>query len=103
MIEDARRAESQIICLVAPLLFEADAANMPAVDRILVMKAERAERIRRVAERDNLSEEEIEQRMAAQMPEAEREKRADWVVDTTAGEEQARAQLESIWSELCRA
>lgn len=103
MIEEARRGKSKIICLVAPLLFEFDRAGMPEPNKILVMKAERAERIRRVVERDDLTEEEIEQRMAAQMPEAEQMKRADWVIDTTAGEEQARSQLDNIWLELFRA
>ncbi len=42
----------------------------------------------------------MKERIAAQMPAEEQRRRADWVVDTTAGREQALEQLESIWAEL---
>jgi dephospho-CoA kinase len=92
-----------VICLVAPLLLEAGYAGRGKVDRVLVMAADGQERIRRVVKRDGLTEEEVRQRMAAQMPEDEQRRLADWVVDTTAGKEQAEQQLERIWSELQRA
>ncbi len=64
------------------------------------MTADEQERIRRVVKRDGLTEEEVRQRIAAQMPAEEQRRLADWVVDTTAGREQAEQQLERIWSEL---
>ena len=100
--ELADDGRSLVICLVAPLLLEAGYAGRGKVDRVLVMAADRQERIRRVVKRDGLTEEEVRQRMAAQMPEEEQRRLADWVVDTTAGKEQAEQQLERIWSELQR-
>jgi len=38
--------------------------------------------------------------MSAQMPPCEQLKQADWVVDTSAGEDEALRQLEMIWSQL---
>jgi dephospho-CoA kinase len=89
-----------VICLVAPLLLEAGLRKGTGVDRVLVLVADETERIRRVRERDNATEAEVKQRMAAQLPAAKQIREADWVVDTTAGREQARAQFARIWEEL---
>lgn len=93
-----REAGAQIVCVVAPLLLEA--GHRIAVDRVIVMWAEREERIRRVMERDGVSREEVEGRMAAQMSPEEQRQEADWVVDTTGGKEAAREQLEAIWRQV---
>jgi len=103
MIEKlARDGRARLICLVAPLLLEVGWGKGTKVGRVLVMTADEGERIRRVVERDSLTEAEVKQRMALQMPVEEQRRRADWVVDTTAGTEQALRQLEDIWSELQR-
>ena len=100
--ELAGDGRTRVICLVAPLLLEAGYAGRGKVDRVLVMTAEEQERIRRVVKRDGLTEEEVKQRIAAQMSAEGQRRLADWVVDTTAGKEQAGQQLERIWSELQR-
>jgi len=98
--EIAQSRRYRVICLVAPLLLEADYGGGRTVDRVLLMAADQQERIRRVVERDGLSEEEVKGRIGAQMPLAEARERADWVVDTTAGRKQALEQLEQVWLEL---
>jgi dephospho-CoA kinase len=100
--ELAQDGRTRVICLVAPLLLEVGYARGTKLDRVLVMTADERERIRRVVERDGLTEEEVRQRLAAQMPAAEQRRQADWVVDTTGGREQALRELERIWSELQR-
>jgi len=94
----AVREKAEVVCVVAPLLLEAGLED--TVDRLLVMVADEEERIRRVIARDKLREEEVRQRMAVQMAPEEQRRRADWVVDTTPGREEARRQLEAIWAEL---
>ena len=94
----ARQGKTQVACVVAPLLLEAGARR--TVDRLLVMRAEEGERVRRVMARDGLTESEVRRRMAAQMPPDVQAQEADWVVDTTAGKGKALAQLERIWAEL---
>lgn len=99
-LEAARRAGAQVVCVVAPLLLEAGARGL--VDRLLVVTAQEGERVRRVRERDGLSEAEVRERMAAQMLTGEQRRQADWVVDTTESREAARRQLEQVWAELKR-
>jgi len=91
-------AAARVVCVVAPLLLEAGGRAL--VDRLLVMAAAKAERMRRVMQRDGLSEEAVRQRMAAQMSPEEQARQADWVVDTTAGRAAAIRQLEMIWAEV---
>lgn len=86
--------------MVAPLLLEAGGRKL--VDRLLVMVANEEERVRRVMARDGLGESEVRRRMAAQLSPGEQVKRADWVVDTTAGRAAALRELERIWLELNR-
>jgi dephospho-CoA kinase len=93
-----REGRSSVACVVAPLLLEA--GYRAAVDRVIVMWAGGEERLRRVMQRDGVSREEVLGRMAAQMPSEEQRRLADWVVDTTEGEETARRQLEAIWREV---
>ena len=89
---------THVVCIVAPLLLEA--GYRESVDRLLVVVADEEERVGRVMARNGLTEEEVKKRMAAQMPPAEQTSEADWVVDTTMGQEDACRQLEAIWAEL---
>jgi dephospho-CoA kinase len=98
-LEDLQRGGvAKVVCVVAPLLLEAGGRDL--VDRVLVVTAAEEERVARVRERDGLSEAEVRARMAAQMPAQEQAGQADWVVDTTAGREQALRQLERIWDRI---
>lgn len=98
----AAEGRTKVACIVAPLLLEAGYERGKQVDRVLVMVAEEGERVRRVMERDGFTEDEVRLRMTAQMAAEEQQRRADWVVDTTAGKKQALSQLERIWEELAR-
>jgi len=87
-----------VACVVAPLLLEAGGRS--AVQRLLVMWADEDERVRRVMARDGLSETEVRERIAAQMPAGEQVREADWVIDTMAGMAATRRQLQEIWEQL---
>jgi dephospho-CoA kinase len=92
--------QTSIACLVAPLLLEVGWRRGRGVDRVLMMVADHDERVRRVAARDGLSRDEVEQRMARQMPAEAQRRHADWVVDTTGNRDEVHRQLEAIWDEL---
>jgi dephospho-CoA kinase len=94
----ADACDVQVVCVVAPLLLEAGGRR--TVQRLLVMWADVDERVRRVMARDGLSEGEVRQRIAAQMPAEEQRAGADWVIDTGDGIEATRRQLERIWDQL---
>jgi dephospho-CoA kinase len=63
----------------AALLFES--GNYKVLDKIIVVTAPQDLRIERVLLRGGLSREQIEKRMAAQMPEAEKAARADFIIN----------------------
>ncbi len=92
---------TDIACVVAPLLLEVGGRSL--VDRLVVVWASEDERVRRVVARDGLSESEVRQRIAAQMPTDAQLPQADWVVDTTQGLEAAKRQLDRIWEEVKKA
>ena len=92
------RPTPDLAVVVAPLLFEADAPHL--VDKVLLVAAEEGERLRRLRSREELSEQEARQRLAAQMPLADQRRLADWIVDTTPGREATLARLEALWPRL---
>ena len=91
-------APPPVVAVIVPLLFEAGVERL--VDKVLVARAEETEQIRRLCERDGLSEVEARQRIAAQMPAEEKCRRGDWVVDTTRGEVATEAAVDAVWREL---
>lgn len=74
----AHAAEKYIIKESA-LLVEANL--LPSIDKLLVVTADINLRKQRVALRDNLSDEEISKRIAQQIPDEEKIKQADWVIE----------------------
>ncbi len=51
------------------------------LDKLIVVSAPLADRIQRVMARDNISEEQVKARIGAQLPEAEKVKLADYVIE----------------------
>jgi dephospho-CoA kinase len=74
----AASAPGQIIVQEVPLLFETGFDQ--ACDRTVVVVADREHRIARVMARSDLTREEIERRMAAQIDPAEAERRASFTI-----------------------
>jgi dephospho-CoA kinase len=68
----------QTLLIEVPLLFEAGMAD--DFDRVLVVSASPEVQRRRLRERDGLNDAEIGARIASQMPLAEQEARADFVI-----------------------
>jgi dephospho-CoA kinase len=52
--------------------------------------------------RDGLDREQAEQRITAQMPQEEKKKFADFLIDTSDGFESAREQTEAVFRELTK-
>ena len=77
-----------------PLLFETGAEA--ECDVVVVVTADAELQRRRVLERAGMSEAALEKILSRQMPDAEKRRRADYVVDTSVSVEDARRQVESI-------
>ena len=88
----------------AALLIEAGAAKR--FDRLIVVTCKMEQRVERFARRQKVDLEtaraEVARRMAAQLPDEEKIKAADHVVDNSGSWEITRGQVQQIWVKLCQ-
>lgn len=100
------RSDAVAIAIVeAALLLEAGAAKR--FDRLVVVTCRSEQRIQRWAARLGVDEEtarrEVERRMAAQFPDEEKIKAADYVIDNSGSLDETREQVNRVYGELQRA
>jgi len=69
-------------------------------DKLIVVHCRRDVQLERLISRDGLSPQEAEKRIAAQMPQEEKMKHANFLIDTSEGFESARAQTETVFRQL---
>ena len=93
-LEAARQAGAPIVVLDIPLLFETGAET--SVDGILVVTAPEAVQRERVMAREGMTEAKFQQILSRQVPDAEKRKRADFLIDTSQGFEAARKSVEEL-------
>ena len=97
-IEQARAEARPVVVLDIPLLFETGGEKR--VDKVVVVSAPAAEQRRRVLERPGMTEEKFEGLLAKQVADAEKRRRADFVIDTGRGIDHAREQVRSLLAEI---
>jgi dephospho-CoA kinase len=69
-------------------------------DKVIVVHCRDDIQLERVMARNKLSRDEAEKRIAAQMPQEEKKKFADYLIDTSAGFEAARKRTEEVYEQL---
>lgn len=84
----------RLAVLDIPLLFET--GGDAAVDAVVVVTAPAAIQAERVLARPGMTRERFEAILARQLPDEEKRRRADFVIDTSLGLESARARVEEI-------
>jgi dephospho-CoA kinase len=89
-----------VVLFDAALLIETGAYKRK--DRVIVVTAGERTQLRRLMERNRLTEEEARQRIRSQVPLAEKVTVADYVIDGTLPMEQLRAEVRRIYAELKR-
>jgi dephospho-CoA kinase len=93
--------EGVSICEAALLI---EAGGLARFDHLIVVTCPLEQKITRFAARTGLSIEaaaaEVHRRMASQMPEEEKVKLADFVIDNSGSRQQADQQVQEIWTEL---
>ena len=94
----ARESGAPAVILDVPLLFETGAEAR--CDRIVVVSAPFDVQRARVLARPGMSEEKFRSILTKQTPDAEKRARADHVVDTSRGIEDARRQVKAILDEI---
>lgn len=96
--EAAIASGADMIVLDVPLIYETGGdKNM---DAVIVVSAPPEMQRERVLAREGMSPERLDAILAQQVPDAEKRKRADYVIDTGRGLEAARAQVTEVISAL---
>ena len=98
MEAELRASTAKVTVLDVPLLFETGMEEM--CDEVWAMSADEETQIRRVCARDGLDASQARARIAGQMPMAERNARADRVIDSRRPIEQTRAALRLYYMQL---
>ena len=93
-LEQARLRGEKIVVLDIPLLFETGGEKR--VDAVVVVTAPQEVQRQRVLERPGMTPDKLEALLAKQMPDAEKRRRADFIVDSGNGLESAREQVRNI-------
>jgi dephospho-CoA kinase len=97
---DAEAANAPVVVLDIPLLFETGGEKR--VDAVVVVSTSAELQRERVLARGTMDEAKLDAIIAKQTPDAEKRKRADFVVDTSHGLEPVRAQITHILAEVVK-
>ena len=92
--DDAERSGAPIVVVDVPLLFETKGEGR--VDAVVVVTTTPEIQRQRILARENMTAEKLDAILARQLPDAEKRRRADFVVDTSHGLDPVRARIRDI-------
>jgi dephospho-CoA kinase len=93
-LDDAERSGAPVAVVDVPLLFETGGEKR--VDAVVVVTTTPDIQRERILARDNMTAEKLDAILARQLPDAEKRKRADFVVDTSHGLDPVRVRIRDI-------
>ena len=99
-LQEAEQSGAPVAVIDVPLLFETGGEKR--VDAVVVVTTTAELQRERILARPNMSEEKLEAILARQMPDAEKRKRAHFVVDTSHGFDPVRARIRDILTEAAK-
>jgi len=99
-LEAAEKAGAPIVLMDVPLLFETGGEKR--MDAVVVVTAPAELQRQRVLARENMTAEKLAAILARQTPDAEKRKRADFVVDTSRGLDPVRADVKDILAKVAK-
>ena len=94
ILQDCRAQQEDLVVLDAPLLFECGMQRYTDETWLVVCRTET--RLRRIAARDGLAEEDIQKRIANQMSTEQKEKLADYIIDNSRDLAWLYAQIDTL-------
>jgi len=97
-IAEAQRSGADIIVLDIPLLYESGTESR--VDKVVVVTCDPEVQRARVLARPGMTEEKFAMILSRQIPDVEKRKRADFLIDTGRGFDHARAEVRKIVTKL---
>jgi dephospho-CoA kinase len=99
-LHEAEQSGAPVAVVDVPLLFETGGEKR--VDAVVVVTTTPEIQRQRVLARDNMTGEMLDVILARQLPDAEKRKRADFVVDTSHGLDPVRVRIRDILSEAVK-
>lgn len=99
-LNDAEQSGAPVAVVDVPLLFETGGEKR--VDAVVVVTTTAELQRERILARSNMTEEKLAALLARQMPDAEKRKRAHFVVDTSHGLDPVRARIKDILAEAVK-
>jgi dephospho-CoA kinase len=99
-LDDAEQAGAAVAVMDVPLLFETGGEKR--VDAVVVVTTAPEVQRERILARGNMTAETLEAILARQLPDAEKRRRADFVVDTSHGLDPVRARIRDILAEVVK-
>jgi dephospho-CoA kinase len=99
-LDDAERSGALVAVVDVPLLYETGGEKR--VDAVVVVTTSPENQRQRILARDNMTAEKLDAILARQLPDAEKRKRADFVVDTSHGHDPVRARIRDILVEAAK-
>lgn len=96
--EIAQHDPDGLVIIDAALMIES--GGYRRLDKLIVAHCRPEIQLERLMARDQLSREAAEQRINAQMPQKEKKKFADYLIDTSGDYAETRAQVEAIFAQL---
>ncbi|MFO8112406.1 MAG: dephospho-CoA kinase [Desulfosalsimonadaceae bacterium] len=98
IIEDASKKGEPLVVVEVPLLFESGFDAW--FDRVILVSVSLERRIARIMSRDGVTREEALAMMKIQMPEHEKRKRADFVIDNNGPETDTLLSVDRLYEQL---
>jgi dephospho-CoA kinase len=99
-IDEAERSGAPVVVMDIPLLFETGGEKR--VDAVVVVTTDPKTQRERILARGTMTSEALDAILARQLPDAEKRKRADFVVDTSHGLDPVRARIRDILAEVVK-
>ncbi len=99
-LNDAEASGAPVVVMDIPLLFETGGEKR--VDAVVVVSTDPATQRERILARGTMTSEALDGILARQLPDAEKRKRADFVVDTSHGLDPVRAAIRDILAEVVK-
>jgi dephospho-CoA kinase len=99
-LDEAERAGAPVVVMDIPLLYETGGEKR--VDAVVVVSTDAASQRERILARGTMTNEALDAILARQLPDAEKRKRADFVVDTSHGLDPVRTAISDILAEVVK-
>jgi dephospho-CoA kinase len=99
-LADAEQSGAPVVVMDIPLLFETGGEKR--VDAVVVVTTSPENQRERILARGTMSNEALDAILTRQLPDAEKRKRADFVVDTSHGLDPVRERIRDILAEVVK-